>query len=63
MKTREDIITEMCYTVRHDYGLIKGSYDPLMSSGMTYNERDELFQQMAQIFDNNIAPHMSVNKD
>lgn len=63
MKTREDIITEMCYTVRHDYGLIKGTYDHLMSSGMTYNERDELFQQMAQIFDNNIAPHMSVNKD
>lgn len=63
MKKREDIITEMCYTVRHDYGLIKGTYDYAWQSGMTQDERDELYQQMSQIFDNNIAPHMTFIKD
>jgi len=63
MKTREQIITSMCYTYRHDYGLIKeadpGGYDFPMSSGMTESERKTLWKQMAQIFDNNIWPHMT----
>jgi len=45
MKTREQIITGMCYTWRHDYGLLQA-------------ERDAIWNQMAQLFDNNIAPYM-----
>lgn len=69
MKTREEIITRMCYTWRHDYGLIKskpnhneaeGIFDILnvLEAGMTEEERHFLWRQMAQIFDNDIAPYM-----
>jgi hypothetical protein len=62
MKTREEIVTSMCYTWRHDYGLTKEA-DPIGYpfpgvSGMTREEQQFLWQQMAQIFDNDIAPHM-----
>jgi len=57
MKSREQIITEMCYTWRHDYGLIKESDAPWIS-GMTLKEREYLWNQMAQVFDNAIAPNM-----
>lgn len=57
MKTREEIIASICYTMRHDYGLIKED-DRLLSSGMTDAERKALWNQMAQIFDNCIAPYM-----
>ena len=66
MKTREEIITGMCYTWRHDYGLVKESdpcgYDFPMESGLTEGERRLLWQQMAQIFDNDIIPHMEFKK-
>ena len=59
MKTREQIITSMCFTMRHDYGLgvPTDSLFPL-SSGLTDHERKSLWNQMAQIFDNDIAPYM-----
>jgi len=54
MKTREEIITSMCYTWRHDYGLVKypdpgGYIFPGVTSGMTDEERKALWNQMAQI--------------
>jgi len=59
MKTREQIITDMCYTWRHDYGLVKESLEvDSISSGMTTSEREMLWHAMAQLFDNCIAPHM-----
>ncbi len=61
MKTRENIITSMCYTWRHDYGLDKQigtGFADIISSGMTDQERKSLWNQMAQIFDNDIAPYM-----
>ena len=61
MKTRDQIITSMCYTWRHDYGLDKSEHDGpggLISAGLTDAERRLLWRQMAQIFDNDIAPHM-----
>ena len=62
MKTREDIITSMCYTWRHDYGLVKetdpGGYTFPGVAGMTRKEQQYLWHQMAQLFDNDIAPHM-----
>ena len=63
---REQIITSMCCTWRHDYGLEKHA-DPCgytfpELSGMTKEERAFLFSQMAQIFDNDIAPYMEFKK-
>ena len=59
MKTREEIITSMCYTYRHDYGLDRHPDDAAFVAGMTGSERKELWNKMAQIFDNNIWPHMT----
>ena len=53
---REQIIHRMCLTYRHDYLLekIPGS----ISSGTTEEERKFLWNQMSQIFDNDISPFM-----
>ena len=61
MKTREAIITSMCYTYRHDYGLDRPRGD-FVSSGMSQSERETLWNQMAQIFDNDVAPYMEFKK-
>ncbi len=60
MKTREEIITDMCFTWRHDYGLEISEDDRMytLTSGMTTREREALYNTMAQIFDNDIAPYM-----
>ena len=59
MKTRAEIITSMCMTYRHDYGLDRHPDDAAFVAGMTGSERKALWNQMAQIFDNNIWPHMT----
>lgn len=58
MKTREEIINSMCMTFRHDYGLRISEDDRMytLMSGMTEREAQALFNTMAQIFDNDIAP-------
>jgi len=50
----------MCLTYRHDYGLIISEDDKMytLSSGVTELERKNIWNTMAQIFDNDIAPHM-----
>jgi len=55
---REEIINNMCMTFRHDYGLVISEDDRMytLNSGMTEREREALFNTMAQIFDNDIAP-------
>jgi hypothetical protein len=62
MKTRDAIIASMCYTWRHDYGLVKeadpGGYAFPGTAGMTREEQQHLWSQMAQLFDNDIAPYM-----
>lgn len=58
MRTREQIITSMCYTSRHDYGLNRHPDALPFEAGITQDEREFLWQQMAQIFDNDIAPYM-----
>jgi CRISPR/Cas system type I-B associated protein Csh2 (Cas7 group RAMP superfamily) len=68
MRTREQIITSMCYTYRHDYGIDKGirefagniTLSHHLSSGMYQEERESLWNTMAQIFDNDIAPYMEM---
>ena len=56
--TREQIITDMCITYRHDYGFDRNPEDPPWVAGMTPDERKGLWETMAQIYDNNIAPNM-----
>jgi hypothetical protein len=55
---REQIITDMCLTFRHDYGLVISEDDRMytLMSGMTEREREALYRDMAQIFDHNFAP-------
>lgn len=55
MKTREQIISDMCYTWRHDYGLTKHEED-ILSSGMTEIERKALWSQMEQLYEHVISP-------
>lgn len=57
---REQIINSMCLTYRHDYGLTISEDDKMytLSSGVTELERKNIWNTMAQIFDNDIAPHM-----
>ncbi len=60
MRTREQIITSMCYTYRHDYGLTITEDVRMytLNSGVTETERKAIWNTMAQIFDNDIAPYM-----
>jgi hypothetical protein len=57
---REQIINNMCMTFRHDYGLEISEDEKMytLDTGMTKREREALYCDMAQIFDNDIAPYM-----
>lgn len=56
MKSKEEIITEMCYTYRHDYGLDKDPNDPSWVAGMTQLEREGLYRTMEQLYEHHIKP-------
>jgi hypothetical protein len=55
----------MCYTYRHDYGLTISDDDKMytLNSGVTELERKYIWQQMTQIFDNDIAPYMDFKNE
>ena len=63
MKTREEIITSMCMTYRHDFGLDRHPDDAAFVSGVTGSQRKAIWNQMAQIFDNDILPYMKFRED
>lgn len=52
MKTRDQIILDMCYTMRHDFGLA-GSDHPFC---ITLDEARLIKVQMSQIYDNIFYP-------
>lgn len=56
-KTREQIITSMCLTYRHDFGFDKDETQ-IISDGVTAEEKQFIWKLMSQIFDNDIAPSM-----
>lgn len=59
MKSKQEIITDMCYTSRHDYGLSKEINDPFLGSitaGMTEMEKLSLYKQMEQLYTHHIQP-------
>lgn len=64
--TREEIISNMCRTWRHDYDLPQTPVFPEVPDitvGMNQEDREFLWKQMAQIFDNDIAPYMDFRVD
>jgi hypothetical protein len=56
MKTKEQIIHDMCMTYRHDYGLRKTDGEPNWTAGMTEQDAKMLYKTMEQIYNNNIEP-------
>ena len=56
MKDKEQIITDMCYTYRHDYGLRKEDGEPNWTAGITEQDAKMLYKTMEQIYNNNIEP-------
>ena len=53
---KNEIITDMCMTYRHDYGLTKRPEDPPWVAGMTDEERLGLYKTMEQLYEHHIAP-------
>lgn len=56
IKSKEEIIHDMCMTYRHDYGLRKKSTDPTWTAGMTEEDAKMLYKTMEQIYTNDIQP-------
>ena len=56
MKTKEEIIHDMCFSYRHDYGLRKEVGDPNWTSGMTEQDAKMLYKTMESIYTNDIEP-------
>ena len=68
MKTKQEIITAMCITFRHDYGLPKENYriegtHGALSSGMTKQEQETLYNTMLKIYTNAIEPYMVIKEE
>ncbi len=56
MKSKEEIIYDMCMSYRHDYGLRKEPNEPSWTAGMTEEDAKMLYKTMEQIYNNNIEP-------
>ena len=59
MKSKDQIIRDMCLTVRHDFGLpceMKRTFAGTISAGMTPAQQKDLWRQMEQIYNNVIEP-------
>jgi hypothetical protein len=63
IQTKEQIINDMCYTYRHDYGLRKDPSEPPWTAGMTEQDAKMLYKTMEQIYNNNIEPHLKELQD
>lgn len=61
---RKRIVTGMCFTTRHDYGLEKMDCDDTgftsSISGMSRQQQEALYRQMDQLYDHHINPLMKV---
>lgn len=63
MKSKEELIHDMCMTFRHDYGLRKSPDAGPLSSGMTEQDAKMLYNSMEQIYNNNIEPILKYYED
>ncbi len=60
--TEQDIIHAMCLTWRHDYGLHLAPEEAALGgllSGMSDHDRQALYNQMKQVFENCIKPYVT----
>lgn len=51
---KHKIVTDMCFTFRHDYGLHRCETE-VLTCGMTEQERSALYNRMSQLYDHHIA--------
>jgi hypothetical protein len=63
MKTKSEIIHDMCLSYRHDYGLRKDPDQPNWTAGMTEKDAEMLYKTMEQIYTNDIEPHLKELQD
>lgn len=59
MKSRNDIITEMCLAYRPDYDTVLGVEDNDFGIGVTPWERERIRATMTKIFDEVIVPNVN----
>lgn len=57
-KTKHQIIVDMCYCMRHDYGIVKT--EDGLDSGMTPKEREALYSEMKEVYNTCIEPYMEI---
>lgn len=62
-KSREEIINSMCLTWDHAFLAPEQVILTNVKFGLTPEEKQNLWNRMAQLFDNDIAPHMRFKKD
>jgi hypothetical protein len=58
MKSKEQLITEMCLAYRPDYDTILGVEDNDFGVGVTPYEREKIRQTMTKILDEVILPNI-----
>jgi len=58
MKSKEQIITEMCLAYRADYDTILGVEDNDFGVGVTPYEREKIREKMSKILDEVILPNI-----
>jgi len=63
MRSKEEIINDMCMTYRHDYGLRKDPSEPPWTAGMTEEDAKMLYKTMEQIYTNDIEPLLKNAQD
>lgn len=61
-KTREEMITSMCLTWDHAFLAPEQEIFTNVKFGLTPEEKQNLWNNMAQVFDNDIAPHIRLKK-
>ena len=63
MKSKEEIINEMCLDYRHDFNIRKLDTDPTWTSGMTERDAKMLYTVMEQIYNQVVEPRLRENND
>jgi hypothetical protein len=58
MKSKEQLITEMCLAYRPDYDTILGVEDNDFGVGVTPYEREKIREKMSKILDEVILPNI-----
>lgn len=63
MKSKEEIINEMCLDYRHDYYIRKLDTDPTWTSGMTEKDAKMLYNVMENLYNQIVEPRLKEIND